>query len=187
MHTNVVCDSCEVTISGTRYKCAICLDYDLCAKCERKGNHNHHEMLRICFPRQHPWYGENPPFGPPPFGPHGPPHHSGFGPWGRGGCQWFGRGRGGPWGGRGRCGGPRGRSGSGAKCNRHQEKADKKTEQSTEAQAEVPVGPPFLHNMGEVLASFLTPLGVEVHTYADNEPGKSFSQVFKTVGLAPTS
>lgn len=171
-HTNVVCDSCDVVISGTRFKCAVCPDYDLCAKCERKGNHNHHEMLRICFPRQHPWYGGaggHPPCGPPPFA-----HPSGFGPWGRGGFNpWSGRGRGGPWGGRGRsrghCGGPRERCGNGAKCQRHQEK-DKKTTESTNPQQEVPVGPPFLHNMGEVLASLLTPMGVEVHTYADNEP-----------------
>lgn len=166
-HTNVICDVCDVVICGTRFKCAICPDYDLCAKCERRGNHNHHEMLRICFPRQHPWYGGGPAVGCAEWG---------FGPWGRGG-QWFGRGRGrgGPCGhrGRGHCGGPQGRCGNGASCQRHQGREDKKNEVPS-GQSEVPVGPPFLHSVGEALAAFLDPLGVEVHTYADSEPGKKF-------------
>ena len=163
----MICDVCDVVIAGTRFKCAICSDYDLCSKCERKGNHNHHEMLRICFPRQHPWFA-------------GAPGNweRGFGPWGRGG-HWFGHGRGGSCGrrGRGPCGGPQGRCGNGTRCQRHKEKVEEKNEESS-AHTEVPVGPPFLHNVGEALASFLDPFGVEVHTYADNEPGEKFLLMF---------
>lgn len=37
-HKGVTCNSCLATdISGNRYKCAICPDFDMCEKCERKG------------------------------------------------------------------------------------------------------------------------------------------------------
>lgn len=171
-HVGVVCDGCDHGIFGTRFKCVVCPDYDLCMKCERKSIHNEHEMLRICTPRNmrfscffqppflhHPPGCSPPPHHPPGFGPprHGP---AGFGPWGRGRSCF----RGAPFG-RGRCGGPRGRCGKAtdAKCDKH-------TETATDSQ-EVPVGPPFLHAMGEAIANFLGPMGVEVHTYADNEKG----------------
>lgn len=80
----------------------------------------------------------------------------GFGPWGRG----FGR-RGGRRSGRGK---PRCNNGEN-KCDRHA------TESGETGSNEVPVGPPFLHAVGETIASFLGPLGVEVHTYASSEPG----------------
>lgn len=184
-HPGVVCDGCEKHIFGIRFKCVVCPDFDLCMTCETKGMHKEHEMLRIATPRtpgdnwfpgfnpfgfghppRHPPHGNpphhpphghpphHPPHGPPP--PHGIPPYQfdfgrGFGPWGRG----FGR-----RGGRGRCGKARGRCNSGGKkCDRH-------TEANT---GEVPVGPPFLHAVGETIASFLGPLGVEVHTYASTE------------------
>jgi len=84
----------------------------------------------------------------------------GFGPWGRGCGRRGGRrcGRGKP-----RC------NRGGVKCDRHDDT------KSSEGQAgEVPVGPPFLHAVGESIASFLGPLGVEVHTYASTEPGMLF-------------
>lgn len=65
------------------------------------------------------------------------------------------------------------------KCDRHDDT------KSSEGQAgEVPVGPPFLHAVGESIASFLGPLGVEVHTYASTEPGmllKCVNRVFSEV------
>lgn len=167
-HVGVVCDGCEHGIFGTRFKCIVCPDYDLCMKCERKGVHNEHEMLRICTPRTRPglpFFFPSPfshyPAGcpPPPHHPPGcppPPHHPpGFGPWRRGHFR-----------GRGRCGGPRGRCGKAtdAKCDQHRE--------TTSDSQEVPVGPPFLHAMGEAIANIFGPMGVEVHTYADNEKGK---------------
>ena len=192
-HPGVVCDSCDKYIFGVRFKCVVCPNYDLCMTCETKGMHKEHEMLRITTPRTaennwfhgfnpfafgHPPPPHHPPHGPPPHHPpHGPPPHHpphgpqpqgippiqidfghGFGPWGRGWGRGCGRRGGGP----GRC--PKGRrcNGGGKKCDRH----------TTESNpGEVPVGPPFLHAVGESIASFLGPFGVEVHTYASNEPG----------------
>lgn len=168
----MVCDGCEHGIFGTRFKCVVCPDYDLCMKCERKGLHKEHEMYRIATPRARPGCPGAPfPFWIPPaatyaFPPGCPPHRPpGFGPWGRG-HAFGGHFRGGPWSGRGRCGGPRGCCGKkpGAKCEQHKE--------TTTDSSEVPVGPPFLHAMGEAIANFLGPMGVEVHTYADTEKGK---------------
>lgn len=168
-HTGVVCDGCNKSIFGIRFKCVVCPDFDLCLTCETKGLHNDHEMLRITTPRTpgHNWFHNLNPFAfqPPPNPPHPPngasPHQffpdfgCGFGPWGRGG---FGH-RGGKRSGRGK---PRCKAGE-AKCDRH-------SSQSSEAQSnEIPVGPPFLHAVGETIASFLSPLGVEVHTYASTE------------------
>ena len=150
--------------------------------CETKGVHKEHEMLRIATPRtpEHNWFhGLNPfAFHPPHHAPHIPPHHPphgppphhpnfhvftdfgrGFGPWGRGGGRRGGRrcGRGKP-----RC------NGGETKCDRH---AQAKCSTGPTDSNEVPVGPPFLHAVGESIASFLGPLGVEVHTYASTEPG----------------
>lgn len=189
LHPGVTCDICEKSVVGIRFKCVVCPNFDLCSTCEAKGLHNDHEMLRITTPRAHnPWdewtrsffsQHHHPPHHPPQHPPHHPPHpfgpHSdhGMGPWGQ---AWvWGRGRGchtrggqrgglGPMRGRGGCGGPRGRCGreDKAKCQRHTEK---------QAEGDVPVGPPFLHTLGENIASFLAPLGVEVHTYADTDSG----------------
>lgn len=49
LHPNVICDSCDKSIFGYRYKCLECADFDLCMDCEPKS-HNHHLMIRICDP-----------------------------------------------------------------------------------------------------------------------------------------
>ncbi|EFA82588.1 ZZ-type zinc finger-containing protein [Heterostelium album PN500] len=52
-HVNVVCDGCESSIFGIRYKCAICHNYDLCSKCEQKGDVIHptsHPLIKITTP-----------------------------------------------------------------------------------------------------------------------------------------
>ena len=42
MHENVCCDGCgESPIIGVRYKCAVCKDFDYCANCEDKLDHDH--------------------------------------------------------------------------------------------------------------------------------------------------
>jgi len=67
VHSGVVCDSCGNTISGIRYKCSSCPDYDLCELCEKKpGVHDaSHVFLKITKPQnmgrgcpyfKPPWY-----------------------------------------------------------------------------------------------------------------------------------
>ncbi|XP_047984983.1 protein ref(2)P isoform X2 [Leguminivora glycinivorella] len=49
-HIGVVCDNCEAPVSGYRYKCTVCADYDLCSRCESAGNHPEHCMVRVPAP-----------------------------------------------------------------------------------------------------------------------------------------
>ncbi|XP_054984628.1 sequestosome-1 isoform X1 [Sorex araneus] len=48
VHPNVICDGCNGPVVGTRYKCSVCPDYDLCAACEGKGLHREH--AKLAFP-----------------------------------------------------------------------------------------------------------------------------------------
>jgi len=51
VHLGVVCDACEKTpITGHRYKCVVCDDFDLCGSCEAAGRHPGHNMIRISSP-----------------------------------------------------------------------------------------------------------------------------------------
>ncbi|XP_055640529.1 protein ref(2)P isoform X2 [Toxorhynchites rutilus septentrionalis] len=50
VHTNIVCDVCDDTIRGYRYKCMQCYNYDLCMRCEANFRHKDHLMLRIPSP-----------------------------------------------------------------------------------------------------------------------------------------
>jgi hypothetical protein len=51
-HTNIKCDGCGVLpISGDRYKCTICPDFDLCSACEKKDVHPaSHPLLKLKEP-----------------------------------------------------------------------------------------------------------------------------------------
>lgn len=49
LHPNVICDGCDKSIFGYRYKCLECADFDLCMECEPKLQH-HHLMVRIAEP-----------------------------------------------------------------------------------------------------------------------------------------
>jgi next-to-BRCA1 protein 1 len=54
IHPGVVCDACGGGISGIRYKCSVCPDYDLCSSCEAKqpGVHDPlHIFLKIAKPQ----------------------------------------------------------------------------------------------------------------------------------------
>lgn len=45
---HVVCDGCEHPLVGTRFKCSVCPDYDLCSKCEEQGAHPaEHAMIQM--------------------------------------------------------------------------------------------------------------------------------------------
>lgn len=50
-HKGVICDGCDDSIFGHRFKCAICFDYDLCYNCEALGCHAFHAMIRIVSPQ----------------------------------------------------------------------------------------------------------------------------------------
>ncbi|OAQ26758.1 hypothetical protein K457DRAFT_58270, partial [Linnemannia elongata AG-77] len=40
-HYGIVCDGCDGEITGIRYKCGNCADYDLCGNCEASPFHRH--------------------------------------------------------------------------------------------------------------------------------------------------
>nr|XP_055034485.1 sequestosome-1 [Misgurnus anguillicaudatus] len=50
VHQGVTCDGCEGPVAGTRFKCTVCPDYDLCSTCQGKGLHKEHALLPIFHP-----------------------------------------------------------------------------------------------------------------------------------------
>lgn len=50
VHPHVTCDGCDGPVAGTRYKCTVCPDYDLCSTCQSKGLHKEHALLPIFHP-----------------------------------------------------------------------------------------------------------------------------------------
>ncbi|KAF3694300.1 Sequestosome-1 Protein kinase C-zeta-interacting protein [Channa argus] len=52
LHPKVTCDGCEGPVVGTRFKCSVCPDYDLCSTCQAQGTHTEHVLLPICHPLQ---------------------------------------------------------------------------------------------------------------------------------------
>ena len=52
IHRGITCNMCNASpVCGTRYKCANCLDYDLCEVCEPADNHDRtHVFLKIMYP-----------------------------------------------------------------------------------------------------------------------------------------
>ncbi|XP_053812571.1 sequestosome-1 isoform X2 [Vidua chalybeata] len=55
VHPNVICDGCEGPVVGTRFKCSVCPDYDLCSTCEGKGVHKEHNMVMFQSPLLNPF------------------------------------------------------------------------------------------------------------------------------------
>lgn len=50
IHFGVVCDNCEGSVIGIRYKCSVCPDFDLCEECNGKNVHKEHAMNKIARP-----------------------------------------------------------------------------------------------------------------------------------------
>lgn len=52
IHRGITCNSCQTSpICGIRYKCANCVDYDLCERCEVRDDHNKtHLFIKIRIP-----------------------------------------------------------------------------------------------------------------------------------------
>ncbi|XP_038183136.1 sequestosome-1 isoform X1 [Arvicola amphibius] len=151
VHPNVICDGCNGPVVGTRYKCSVCPDYDLCSSCEGKGLHREHSKL--IFPN---------PFGHLPDGFH---HH---GRWlrklkhGHFGWPVWEMGPPGNW-------SPRPpRAGDARPCP---------TAESASGPAEDP-SVNFLKNVGESVAAALSPLGIEVDI--DVEHGGKRSRLMTT-------
>jgi len=53
IHHNITCDGCGMTpLTGIRFKCNVCPDYDLCEKCKVKPNiHPGHGFIEISSPK----------------------------------------------------------------------------------------------------------------------------------------
>jgi len=52
VHRGITCNTCQTSpICGVRYKCANCVDYDICERCEAQDCHNRtHVFLKIMIP-----------------------------------------------------------------------------------------------------------------------------------------
>ncbi|RNA39566.1 sequestosome-1 isoform X1 [Brachionus plicatilis] len=58
IHPGVVCDGCNGSIIGTRNRCTVCPDFDLCSACKNKDVHKEHEFIVFNKPvRQRCPYG----------------------------------------------------------------------------------------------------------------------------------
>ncbi|KAI8075708.1 hypothetical protein BDF21DRAFT_423513 [Thamnidium elegans] len=54
-HFGVKCDNCDQDITGIRFKCGHCINYDLCETCEEDSfsvHDSHHAFIKIRFPIQ---------------------------------------------------------------------------------------------------------------------------------------
>ncbi|XP_022108499.1 sequestosome-1-like isoform X2 [Acanthaster planci] len=50
-HPGVICDGCNSSVRGPRFKCVECPDYDLCKVCEEKGLHEQHQFVKFRRPQ----------------------------------------------------------------------------------------------------------------------------------------
>ncbi|GFN89506.1 next to brca1 1 protein, partial [Plakobranchus ocellatus] len=51
-HLGIYCDNCNISITGIRYKCGNCLDFDLCERCEQMQNL--HDPSHVFLKLRHP-------------------------------------------------------------------------------------------------------------------------------------
>ncbi|CAL9706473.1 unnamed protein product [Knipowitschia caucasica] len=133
VHPGVTCDACEGPVAGTRFKCSVCPNYDLCSSCQAKGLHTEHVLLPIWHPIQH-WFPR--------------------GKW----MKWM---RHSMWNqNRGPCGTNQNQNQNSnqARPNAEPSMGSEAPGSSSEAQTNVD----FLKNIGEGVAAMLSPLGIDV-------------------------
>uniref|UniRef100_A0A1W7RDI9 Sequestosome-1 n=1 Tax=Agkistrodon contortrix contortrix TaxID=8713 RepID=A0A1W7RDI9_AGKCO len=151
VHPNVVCDGCEGPVVGSRFKCAVCPDYDLCSTCEGKGVHKEHNMIMFPSPfDQLEWLLQG---------------------------RWLRKMRHDP------CS-FRWMHGRGHRRFAHHHQNHGQAEASTSSQSDAPArettsneaqdhNVSFLKNVGESVAAFLSPLGIEVDIDVEHEGQRS--------------
>ncbi|XP_054831900.1 sequestosome-1 isoform X2 [Eublepharis macularius] len=155
VHPNVVCDGCDGPVVGARFKCTVCPDYDLCSTCEGKGIHKEHNMIMFQSPLLNPlewlprgrWLRKMR-HGVPPF-----PWMQGWGhscPSGR--CQKSGQKQAGT---------------SNTVPNATPEQGEASSSQSQDPNVT------FLKNVGESVAAFLSPLGIDVDIDVEHQGQRS--------------
>ncbi|XP_064637151.1 sequestosome-1-like [Lineus longissimus] len=194
-HPHIVCDGCEGSVRGVRFKCKVCPDYDLCRKCKRQGKHPEHPMTAIRKPMPHPWAGVfvngrhfggpcsggSPHFGPPP--PFCPPPPCG--PEGAGGPGCHGPQMPGFTGTPPNFNGPWGRffrrqmrkfwreQGKQQEKGADGKTADEKEPNEEEEEDDVECSPEeYLQNVGEQVAAMLDPLGIDVQVDVEHATAK---------------
>lgn len=129
-HPGVVCDGCDASIYGPRFKCIVCPDYDLCSTCEQKGLHPEHDKFKITHPQTGRGYEA-----------FVPPH-----------CRrWMHRFMKKCQAGQGPCNAGASATGEGSS-----------TEPNSGKQGEASTEDEYLKNIGENIASFLDPFGIDV-------------------------
>ncbi|XP_068816174.1 sequestosome-1 isoform X3 [Struthio camelus] len=155
VHPNVICDGCEGPVVGARFKCTVCPDYDLCSTCESKGIHKEHNMVMFQSPLLHPFewlprgrWLRKMRHGVPPF----PWMHRWGYPVPPAPCQ----------------------NSEQAQASAAASSPPTEQEASTNSQPQDP-NVTFLKNVGESVAAFLSPLGIEVDI--DVEHGGQRSKV----------
>ncbi|KAJ6667905.1 hypothetical protein lerEdw1_016226 [Lerista edwardsae] len=150
VHPNVICDGCDGPVVGARFKCTVCPDYDLCSTCEGKGVHKDHNMVMFQSPLLNP-------------------------------LEWLPRGR---WLRKMRHGGPpmAWMQGWGHHCPARQCQKSDQASASTTSENVAPEQAPnnesqdpvtFLKNVGESVAAFLSPLGIDVDIDVEHEGQRS--------------
>ncbi|PKU33236.1 sequestosome-1 isoform x1 [Limosa lapponica baueri] len=175
VHPNVICDGCEGPVVGARFKCTVCPDYDLCSTCEGKGIHKEHNMVMFQSPLLNPFEVSG--------GGKKNTHGGGTKEWDI--SHWLPRGR---WLRKMRHGVPPfpwmhcwGYPGPAAPCQNSEQaqagaaaSSPPTAEASTNSQPQDP-NVTFLKNVGESVAAFLSPLGIDVDI--DVEHGGQRSKV----------
>lgn len=159
VHLGVVCDNCDGSIIGNRYKCTTCPDYDLCEECKNKSIHKEHSFNKITKPECH-LNGNK--FGGPHMGAHWGAHWNAhnFGAQNFGGHNWNGP----------RC---QGRQSKGKHCKKNNPfqqifKQFMDIPQYAADNAPLINNPENLKNFGENLKKILDPFGIDVSYYVDN-------------------